>query len=345
MSCASRRQTTRIEDTAYCLLGIFGVHMSPRYGERNKAFIRLQISIITQHTPDPTIFAWTDSDASRPLIRGLLADSPGRFQGCFSLERFEGDSSYRPLRATPQEVEVHTPVLQHLTTYRYFFLPVCSGVGISLRKVGVNTFARTNPSSLDRLGQDSSLSRDYSSFLSVPSVIQAGTLPNRFPFHHSDAVLGCRYGILMPRFRHQRASRDVLEFHVFVPPGLGGPFPLSNWDSQDGLFFSTEGRSWGWSIFSFRFKTSSESTSLGPEFFVACFNWNSDCRIRILAFSDSLIGNAEAILLKSRLASLGFGYSHEVDEMVHRLCGDGYESDSIRTETPVAVENPCGCFG
>jgi hypothetical protein len=43
MSWASDRQTTRIEDMAYCLLGIFNVNMPLLYGEGDKAFIRLQV--------------------------------------------------------------------------------------------------------------------------------------------------------------------------------------------------------------------------------------------------------------------------------------------------------------
>lgn len=43
MSWASDRQTTRIEDTAYCLLGIFRVNMPLLYGEGPRAFLRLQV--------------------------------------------------------------------------------------------------------------------------------------------------------------------------------------------------------------------------------------------------------------------------------------------------------------
>jgi hypothetical protein len=43
MSWASDRETTRIEDTAYCLLGIFGVNMPLLYGEGERAFLRLQV--------------------------------------------------------------------------------------------------------------------------------------------------------------------------------------------------------------------------------------------------------------------------------------------------------------
>jgi hypothetical protein len=41
MSWASMRQTTRKEDVAYCLLGIFDINMLLLYGEGEKAFLRL----------------------------------------------------------------------------------------------------------------------------------------------------------------------------------------------------------------------------------------------------------------------------------------------------------------
>jgi len=44
MSWASKRQTTRLEDRAYCLLGLFEVNMPMLYGEGNGAFTRLQVS-------------------------------------------------------------------------------------------------------------------------------------------------------------------------------------------------------------------------------------------------------------------------------------------------------------
>jgi hypothetical protein len=46
MSWAANRTTTRLEDMAYCLLGIFDVNMPILYGEREKAFSRLQDEII-----------------------------------------------------------------------------------------------------------------------------------------------------------------------------------------------------------------------------------------------------------------------------------------------------------
>ncbi|KAF5609536.1 heterokaryon incompatibility protein het-E-1 [Fusarium subglutinans] len=79
MSWAARRRTTRIEDQAYCLLGIFDVHMPLLYGEGNHAFIRLQEEIVKKE-PDHTLFAWRSEPTSpAPTFSGLLAPSPGNF--------------------------------------------------------------------------------------------------------------------------------------------------------------------------------------------------------------------------------------------------------------------------
>ncbi|KAL2271346.1 hypothetical protein VTJ83DRAFT_717 [Remersonia thermophila] len=58
MSWASNRKTTRIEDVAYCLLGIFDVNMPLLYGEGKRAFRRLQEEILKANPMDHTIFAW-----------------------------------------------------------------------------------------------------------------------------------------------------------------------------------------------------------------------------------------------------------------------------------------------
>ncbi|KAH8904977.1 HET-domain-containing protein [Coniochaeta sp. PMI_546] len=70
MSWAAGRQTTRLEDEAYCLLGIFGVNMPLLYGEGANAFVRLQQEII-KSTEDQTIFAW-GYNMSR-LDKGILS--------------------------------------------------------------------------------------------------------------------------------------------------------------------------------------------------------------------------------------------------------------------------------
>ena len=57
MSWASIRNTTRLEDEAYCLFGLFNVNMPTIYGEGRQAFQRLQQEIVKQSL-DTTLFAW-----------------------------------------------------------------------------------------------------------------------------------------------------------------------------------------------------------------------------------------------------------------------------------------------
>ncbi|KAK1974961.1 heterokaryon incompatibility protein-domain-containing protein [Colletotrichum cereale] len=60
MSWAATRVTTREEDRAYSLLGIFGVNMPMLYGEGSGAYMRLQEEIIKE-TNDLSLFAWMAS--------------------------------------------------------------------------------------------------------------------------------------------------------------------------------------------------------------------------------------------------------------------------------------------
>ncbi|KAI9566647.1 hypothetical protein HD554DRAFT_1983128, partial [Boletus coccyginus] len=58
MVWASKRRTTRIEDRAYCLLGIFDITMSISYGEGSWAFHRL-MEVILQRCGESGNFAWS----------------------------------------------------------------------------------------------------------------------------------------------------------------------------------------------------------------------------------------------------------------------------------------------
>ncbi|OAX36901.1 HET-domain-containing protein [Rhizopogon vinicolor AM-OR11-026] len=77
MSWAVGRKTQKMEDRAYSLMGIFGIHMPVIYGEGEKAFRRLQLEIM-QSSDDQTIFAWHNSLDYPPPSRqrGSLASAP-----------------------------------------------------------------------------------------------------------------------------------------------------------------------------------------------------------------------------------------------------------------------------
>jgi hypothetical protein len=57
MSWASERETTRIEDKAYCLLGLFDINMPLLYGEGRKSFFRLQEELL-KCSSDQSLLAW-----------------------------------------------------------------------------------------------------------------------------------------------------------------------------------------------------------------------------------------------------------------------------------------------
>ncbi|KAF3805634.1 Vegetative incompatibility protein HET-E-1 [Colletotrichum gloeosporioides] len=77
MSWASGRKTSREEDRAYSLLGIFGVNMPMLYGEGSRAFLRLQEEI-AKTTNDLSLFSWTTSILNDPLETPGLDTSLGK---------------------------------------------------------------------------------------------------------------------------------------------------------------------------------------------------------------------------------------------------------------------------
>jgi hypothetical protein len=76
LSWAANRRTTRVEDTAYSLLGLLHINMSLLYGEGERAFTRLQEEII-HRSADSSVFAWF-----RGMENALLAPSPACFRTC-----------------------------------------------------------------------------------------------------------------------------------------------------------------------------------------------------------------------------------------------------------------------
>ena len=94
MSWAARRQTTRLEDMAYCLIGIFEVNMPMLYGEGQRAFLRLQEEI-ARECNDLSIFAWKAASSGDQRYRGIFARSPAEFRDCGTV-RLIDDSVFSP---------------------------------------------------------------------------------------------------------------------------------------------------------------------------------------------------------------------------------------------------------
>ncbi|OBT84267.1 hypothetical protein VE02_06966 [Pseudogymnoascus sp. 03VT05] len=107
MSWASRRVTTRKEDMAYCLLGIFNVNMPMLYGEGDRAFIRLQEEIM-KNSDDHSLFAWSSPS---PAARGLLARSPADFATCASIDATHSRWNREPYAISNLGLKINLPMV------------------------------------------------------------------------------------------------------------------------------------------------------------------------------------------------------------------------------------------
>ena len=106
----SKNYTSRKEDVAYCLLGLFQINMPLRYGGGSKVFLRLELEII-KYCNDESIFAWISPCGG---FNGLLATSPVDFidSGDIGRDRGIARPSYtmtnRDLQCWVEEHNVHT---------------------------------------------------------------------------------------------------------------------------------------------------------------------------------------------------------------------------------------------
>lgn len=140
MSWAAGRTTTRVEDMAYSLFGLFGITMTPQYGEGPRAFMRLQQELLAT-TEDESLFAWRmpnpaagdryDLERSPDTAWtsgewGLLAPSPDWFRGCGNVT-IEGGGPViqRPARAfhlSRQGIVIPIMPSEQFTKYKLMML-------------------------------------------------------------------------------------------------------------------------------------------------------------------------------------------------------------------------------
>lgn len=117
MSWLSRRITTRVEDMAYCMLGIFDISMPLLYGEGSRAFTRLQEEII-RTSNDHTIFCWTWYSKIPSGWVSLLAPSPQAFRDSGQFISVESDTAGTlTFQMTNAGLSINLPVIQ---TWSYY---------------------------------------------------------------------------------------------------------------------------------------------------------------------------------------------------------------------------------
>jgi len=150
MSWTVGRETTREEDKAYSLMGLFGVNMPLLYSEGARAIIRLQEEIM-RTTYDHSLFAWrypwAGINLSAPSInpslftwrndsayRGLLAPSINHFRGCgdiISVDYATYDAQFSQFRKAQKEpmphfsqtnygTQIELPLQAHMATTGFY---------------------------------------------------------------------------------------------------------------------------------------------------------------------------------------------------------------------------------
>ncbi|KAK7955888.1 uncharacterized protein PG986_005110 [Apiospora aurea] len=111
LAWASQRETTRVEDQAYCLLGLFDINMPLLYGEGTKAFLRLQQEILRQDG-DLSLFAWQPDAGQHETYMDMFAPSPAQFASSFdTCSKSEGNFHTRNVcSVTSRGIQIAKPI-------------------------------------------------------------------------------------------------------------------------------------------------------------------------------------------------------------------------------------------
>lgn len=130
-SWMARRNTTRVEDEAYCLLGLLNINMPLLYGEGSNAFIRLQEAVLST-SDDISLLAW---GYHSPCTRNMsyLAKSPVAFLDHPTSHHFS--SGRRP--------RIHTTVTGRGLHTELFMIPIDARNKVWLGIVGEEMYEAT----------------------------------------------------------------------------------------------------------------------------------------------------------------------------------------------------------
>lgn len=255
MSWAALRRTTRAEDRAYSLLGIFDVDIPTNYGEGGlRAFARLQQAIIAS-TEDATIYAWHRK--FEPSNYGMMALAPDAFQESASLRVVHTRKSKAPpvltsrglhmtIAMTPWRTDTYLAILDCASndlSPAHFVSPRSYQLAIFLRKLhSDDTFARVSVDDADRIERfPQFMQRDTHfeiGFREVPAYIRQGGLTR------SEEVLltqRCGYGyrvsddLLGLRLSTERLTRVITGKYAHYDEKSRVFFRAANKDAWDSL--------------------------------------------------------------------------------------------------------------
>lgn len=246
MSWAAGRQTTRPEDVAYCLLGLFQINMPMLYGEGGeRAFIRLQEEIM-RDSNDLSLFAWRSTDS--PESRGILARSPDEFGGLSGL-KLERDIKFNPdfsmsnkgLRiktslepcANRRVGEIMMPLYCYDENDNEIRVGYVPRIGVYLMHIGASVYVRTSPGELAPTSSSRSGSSGDTIFISKRVQRAVNTVVH-------DELAG-RIGLDLKAvyFRIPGINAQIQSEH-HVAPKLVEVEPKDLWDAHNNLFLTRD---------------------------------------------------------------------------------------------------------
>ncbi|ETS74201.1 hypothetical protein PFICI_14067 [Pestalotiopsis fici W106-1] len=200
MSWAANRETSRTEDAAYCLLGIFDVNMPLLYGEGEKAFLRLQSEIMSQ-TQDDSLFAWCADfqSAMNFPYRGLYAKCPKEFATCGDIKTFGIDNKSATTFFGNGRISLNCGLESQderpLVAIKCYRKDILHPIAIQARRIGANTYLRFSPYSLFQVSMPQFDNHiiieryaERSQMIAIPDMHQVGSIylgnmPNQLQLH------------------------------------------------------------------------------------------------------------------------------------------------------------------
>ena len=296
MSWAAHRETTRIEDTAYCLLGIFGVHMPLLYGSENQAFRCLQQEIMKLDS-DFSIFAW-----KRPLPAnqadgqqlqeycGVLAGSPSVFSHCRSFVKGRRTHVRQEIQVSNGGITARMLLIE-LTPktggYRYLLPLDCSNdlntiLGVRLRKCGPSEFVRENVYKIEEFDKRALLRSNIETrhlLVDIEGAELYADLRHPHPVHNFVGQ------------RRIHALQIKLPKEMWQHPF--GVWPRHRYDGEDQAFFITSDSDYDSGVLWFR-------GSLTPPMGGLHANIDFDCIFCALGWSSTDIDSLQCTLLDQR---------------------------------------------
>jgi len=115
------KETTRIEDIAYCPMGLFKVNMPLLYGERERAFLHSQEEILKLYD-DHSLFA-LEMPATQADVRcGILASSPTHSLESRNIVPFLRTEFAAPYFMTNRCISMSPPMLEVNVAYAIGYL-------------------------------------------------------------------------------------------------------------------------------------------------------------------------------------------------------------------------------